>query len=154
MPIRPLKHKKPRFSPGKTEVRSRCGCAAQCLPGSKIHPLWPLLAQNSVAKRSTSTKCWRPNETRMTEYTLCPWFRPFGLQIPLECMCIAVLRPNIFDTALIFRKTDVRVAEMSINILSSVVKIHIRCTLPLCKQWPGSHYVMGGGWELLKPCSL
>ena len=115
-------------------------------------------------------------------------FVHFGLQIPLECMCTAVLRPNIFDTALIFRKTDARVAEMSINILSSVVqnphqvhtsivtiimwclapvvciacygwraKAHQTSLLPgiaMCIQWPGSHYVMGGGWELLNTLSL
>ena len=48
----PLKHKKPKFSFAKTEVRSRSLCEVPCLPGSKIHPLWPSLAQNSVAKRS------------------------------------------------------------------------------------------------------
>ena len=46
---RSLKHNKPQFSPGKTEVRSRGGWSGPGLPGSKIHPLWPLLAQNSVA---------------------------------------------------------------------------------------------------------
>ena len=45
-----------------------------------------------------------------------------GLQIPLECMCTAVLMADVFDAEFIFRKTDVRVAEMSINILPSVVQ--------------------------------
>ena len=48
----PLKHTKPEFSLGKTEVRSRGGWPGPCLPGSKIHSMWPSLAQNSVAKRS------------------------------------------------------------------------------------------------------
>ena len=58
-----LKHNKPQFSLGKTEVRSRSGCQVPCLPGSKIHPLCPLLAQNSVAKRSIPAT-WRPKSCR------------------------------------------------------------------------------------------
>ena len=60
---RPLKHNKPEFSLGKTEVRSRILCDAPCLPGSKIHPLCPLLGQNSVAKRSIPAT-YRPKSCR------------------------------------------------------------------------------------------
>ena len=37
--------------PRKTEVRSRSGWEAAALPGPKIHPVGPCLAQNNVAKR-------------------------------------------------------------------------------------------------------
>ena len=53
-PNRPLKHKKPQFSLGKTEVRSRSGCELPGLLGFKILPLGPLLIQNGLAKRSIS----------------------------------------------------------------------------------------------------
>ena len=54
---------KPQFSICKTEARSRSGRLVPCLPGSKIHPLGPLLAQNSVAKRSIPAT-WRPKSCR------------------------------------------------------------------------------------------
>ena len=116
------KHNKPQFSLGKTEVRSRCGCAAPCLPGSKIHNLGTLLVQNSVANKAFEPYAGGPIKPEEPRKQFAPGFVQLGLQILLERVCTAVLRPNISDTAFIFRKTDARVAEMSINILSSVVQ--------------------------------
>ena len=50
---RPLKHSKPHFPLGKTEVRSRIGWNVPGLPGPKIHNVGPLLVQKNVAKRIT-----------------------------------------------------------------------------------------------------
>ena len=41
--------------------------------------------------------------------------------------------------------------------LCTVAKAHQTSLSPgiaMCIQWPGSHYVMGGGWELLDTFSL
>ena len=80
------KHKKPQFSIGKAEVRSRSGCEVPCLHGSKIHPLWPSLAQNSVTKRSIPAT-WRPKSCR---YSIHPSIHSLTTDIVYRSPCFTL----------------------------------------------------------------
>ena len=48
----PLKHTKPQFYIGNTDLTRRILCSGGALLGTKIHPVGPLLTQFSAAKQA------------------------------------------------------------------------------------------------------